>query len=111
MARKTIKVDYLARVEGEGGVRITFDDRTVRNVELRIFEPHLASEDAFDRANPGAQGRRVMIHRNLFEPLTTRYATLQDDGVNQRLKDALAARVNFLCTFNLHIGCWVPGVG
>src|SRR4051812_42353768 len=39
MARKTIKVDYLARVEGEGGVRITFDDRTVRNVELRIFEP------------------------------------------------------------------------
>jgi sulfhydrogenase subunit alpha len=39
MARKTINVDYLARVEGEGGVRITFEDRTVRNVELRIFEP------------------------------------------------------------------------
>ena len=39
MTRKTIKVDYLARVEGEGGVRITFEDRTVRNVELRIFEP------------------------------------------------------------------------
>jgi sulfhydrogenase subunit alpha len=39
MARKTINVDYLARVEGEGGVRITFDDRAVRNVELRIFEP------------------------------------------------------------------------
>jgi coenzyme F420-reducing hydrogenase alpha subunit len=39
MARKTIKVDYLARVEGEGGVRITFEDRAVRNVELRIFEP------------------------------------------------------------------------
>jgi sulfhydrogenase subunit alpha len=39
MTRKTIKVDYLARVEGEGGVRITFEDRIVRNVELRIFEP------------------------------------------------------------------------
>ena len=39
MARKTINVDYLARVEGEGGVRITFDGDTVRNVELRIFEP------------------------------------------------------------------------
>src|SRR5450631_233174 len=39
MARKTINVDYLARVEGEGGVRITFEDRTVRSVELRIFEP------------------------------------------------------------------------
>ena len=39
MARKTINVDYLARVEGEGGVRITFDGTTVRDVELRIFEP------------------------------------------------------------------------
>jgi sulfhydrogenase subunit alpha len=39
MARKTITVDYLARVEGEGGVKITFEDRKVRNVELRIFEP------------------------------------------------------------------------
>jgi coenzyme F420-reducing hydrogenase alpha subunit len=39
MARRTIKVDYLARVEGEGGVRIVFDGNTVRDVELRIFEP------------------------------------------------------------------------
>ena len=39
MARKTIDVGYLARVEGEGGVRITFDGNTVRDVELRIFEP------------------------------------------------------------------------
>jgi coenzyme F420-reducing hydrogenase alpha subunit len=39
MARKTINVDYLARVEGEGGVKITFDGSAVRDVELRIFEP------------------------------------------------------------------------
>ena len=39
MARKTIEVDYLARVEGEGGLRITFRDRAVQDVELRIFEP------------------------------------------------------------------------
>ncbi len=39
MARKTINVDWLARVEGEGGVRVTFDGATVRNVELKIFEP------------------------------------------------------------------------
>ena len=39
MARKTINVDYLARVEGESGVRITFDGDSVRNVELKIFEP------------------------------------------------------------------------
>jgi coenzyme F420-reducing hydrogenase alpha subunit len=39
MARKIINVDYLARVEGEGGLRITFDGAAVRTVELRIFEP------------------------------------------------------------------------
>jgi coenzyme F420-reducing hydrogenase alpha subunit len=39
MARKTINVDYLARVEGEGGVKIIFDGQAVRDVELRIFEP------------------------------------------------------------------------
>jgi sulfhydrogenase subunit alpha len=36
---KTIKVDYLARVEGEGAVRIRFRGDEVRDVEVRIFEP------------------------------------------------------------------------
>jgi sulfhydrogenase subunit alpha len=36
---KTIKVDYLARVEGEGAVRIRFRGEQVRDVEVRIFEP------------------------------------------------------------------------
>src|SRR5690242_8297480 len=36
---KTIKVDYLARVEGEGAVRIRFRGEQVRDVRLRIFEP------------------------------------------------------------------------
>lgn len=36
---KTIKVDYLARVEGEGALRIRFRGDEVRDVELRIFEP------------------------------------------------------------------------
>jgi sulfhydrogenase subunit alpha len=39
MARKTIKVDYLARVEGEGALYVTLRDGAVRDVELRIFEP------------------------------------------------------------------------
>lgn len=34
-----IKVDYLARVEGEGALRIRFKGNEVRDVELRIFEP------------------------------------------------------------------------
>ncbi|WP_334078875.1 Ni/Fe hydrogenase subunit alpha [Microbulbifer sp. M83] len=40
MARtKTIKVDYLARVEGEGALYIRYDDGGVHDVKLKIFEP------------------------------------------------------------------------
>ena len=36
---KTITVDCLARVEGEGALTISFDGESVRDVKLRIFEP------------------------------------------------------------------------
>jgi len=39
MTRKTIKVDYLARVEGEGGLKVVVRDGEVRSAELNIFEP------------------------------------------------------------------------
>lgn len=41
MARrtKTIKVDYLARVEGEGALKIVIRDGAVQSAELGIFEP------------------------------------------------------------------------
>jgi sulfhydrogenase subunit alpha len=39
MRSKTIKVDYLARVEGEGGLYVKIKNRTVVDVKLRIFEP------------------------------------------------------------------------
>jgi coenzyme F420-reducing hydrogenase alpha subunit len=39
MARRTIKVDYLARVEGEGALTVVIRDGKVREAELRIFEP------------------------------------------------------------------------
>ena len=39
MKTKTIKIDYLARVEGEGGVHITVRDNRVRSIRLNIFEP------------------------------------------------------------------------
>jgi len=39
MARKTIKVDYLARVEGEGALKVTLRDGAVQAAELNIFEP------------------------------------------------------------------------
>ncbi len=36
---KTIRVDYLARVEGEGALYIRYDDNSVHDVKLKIFEP------------------------------------------------------------------------
>ena len=37
--RRTIKTDYLARVEGEGAMFVRLANGTVEDVELRIFEP------------------------------------------------------------------------
>jgi len=39
MKGKTIKVDYLARVEGEGGLYVKLKGDEVTDVQLRIFEP------------------------------------------------------------------------
>lgn len=39
MVRKTIKVNYLARVEGEGALHIRIKDAHVEEVRLEIFEP------------------------------------------------------------------------
>ncbi len=39
MTNKTIKVDYLARVEGEGALYIKVKDNKVTDVKLKIFEP------------------------------------------------------------------------
>lgn len=36
--RKRIKVDYLSRVEGEGGIRIEIKDREIQCLNLKIFE-------------------------------------------------------------------------
>jgi len=39
VTRRTIQTDYLARVEGEGAMRVVLDGDRVEHVELRIFEP------------------------------------------------------------------------
>ncbi|HMK78944.1 MAG TPA: Ni/Fe hydrogenase subunit alpha [Xanthobacteraceae bacterium] len=39
MARRTIKVDALARVEGEGALHVTVRDGAVERAELRFYEP------------------------------------------------------------------------
>ncbi len=39
MTERTLQVDYLTRVEGEGALHVRIHDRKVEEVELRIFEP------------------------------------------------------------------------
>jgi len=39
MAEKHIEVNYLARVEGEGALRVKIEDDRVTDVQLNIFEP------------------------------------------------------------------------
>jgi coenzyme F420-reducing hydrogenase alpha subunit len=39
MKSRTVKVDFLARVEGEGALTVKIKDRAVEDVQLRIFEP------------------------------------------------------------------------
>jgi coenzyme F420-reducing hydrogenase alpha subunit len=39
MTSKTIKVSYLARVEGEGALKVVIRDGAVQSAELSIFEP------------------------------------------------------------------------
>src|SRR5512135_440326 len=39
MKTRTIKVDWLARVEGEGGLFVKVRNRAVVDVKLRIYEP------------------------------------------------------------------------
>src|SRR5215831_8544994 len=39
MKSKTLKVDYLSRVEGEGGLYVKLKDGAVVDVKLKIFEP------------------------------------------------------------------------
>lgn len=39
MVSKTVKVDLLARIEGESAFKVVVRDGTVRTAELRIFEP------------------------------------------------------------------------
>ena len=39
MTSRTIKVDYLARVEGEGALYVKIKDERVTDVKLKIFEP------------------------------------------------------------------------
>ena len=44
---RSIKVDYLARVEGEGAMQLHMRDGAVEDVKLKIFEPPRFFEASF----------------------------------------------------------------
>jgi coenzyme F420-reducing hydrogenase alpha subunit len=39
MKNKTIKVDYLARVEGEGSLIVNIKGNKIKDLKFKIFEP------------------------------------------------------------------------
>ncbi|MBM4160227.1 MAG: Ni/Fe hydrogenase subunit alpha [Ignavibacteria bacterium] len=39
MRNRTVKVDYLARVEGEGGILVKIKEKSITDVQFNIFEP------------------------------------------------------------------------
>ena len=51
---RTIAVNLIARVEGEGALRVTVEGGQVKDVELRIFEPPRYFE-AFLRGHPDVE--------------------------------------------------------
>ena len=56
MTNKRINVDYLARVEGEGALRVEIVEDRVGDVQLNIFEPPRFFRRLF--ARPGITRRR-----------------------------------------------------
>ncbi len=52
MAERRINVDYLARVEGEGALRVKIKDDRVTDVQLNIFEPPRFFEAFLRGRNP-----------------------------------------------------------
>ena len=51
MKSRTIKVDYLARVEGEGALYVKIKDNTVVDIKFKIFEPPRFFEANFHLMN------------------------------------------------------------
>ena len=82
MTVKTIKVDYLARVEGEGAIKVVVRDGAVERAEFRIFEPPrffeaLLRGRAFTEA-PDITPRKARI----VPPTSQNQASIEEDLVS-----------------------------
>lgn len=76
MKNKTIKVDYLARVEGEGSLYIKIKDNAVRDVRLSIFEPPRFFE-AFLRGRKFTEAPDITARICGICPITYQMAAIQ----------------------------------
>jgi len=82
MTEKHITVDYLARVEGEGALRVKVVDDQVADIQLNIFEPPRFFEAFFgaDLASSSA----FLFFGNFSN--TKSYAVLKSDFSSFSLK-------------------------
>lgn len=71
MASKTIRVNYIARVEGEGALDLHIDAGRVTSAQLNIFEPPRFFE-AFLRGRGYAETPDIVAQSAAFARLPTR---------------------------------------
>ena len=83
---RTIKVDYLARVEGEGGVYVKVRDNNVVDVKLKIFEPPRLFE-AFLRGRNFAEAPDITARICGICPIAYQMSSVH------AMEDAFGARV------------------
>ena len=69
MSTRTIRVDYLTRVEGEGSLLIRFKGKEAQEVKLSIFEPPRFFEALL-------RGRSAMEAPDITAPVNTGKAIL-----------------------------------
>ncbi len=89
---KTIKVDLLTRVEGEGALTIRFKGNKVRDVQLRIFEPPRFFEGLL-RGRAQQEAPDITARICGICPVAYQMSACQaiEDAVGIQLNDALRA--------------------
>ncbi len=92
---KTIKVDYLARVEGEGSLHVKVKDGQLKDVKLKdALQALLRPLGLAYSVQPGFIwiSKPEIIRRESFEPIETRYYELRNAGSETLFKIVLRNR-------------------
>jgi coenzyme F420-reducing hydrogenase alpha subunit len=103
MTERTIKVDALARVEGEGALYVRLRDRTVEAVEFRIFEPSRFFE-ALLRGRPAADAPDITSRICGICPIA--YIMSASEAVEDALGIAITPEIHALRRM-IYCGEWI----